>query len=208
MKKTVIVLGSARTGTSVLAGIVHRLGVDMHPIDNVRDGYPFGSFEDPKFTGLIVKIWNEKRLKPGYVTPPRLRRIIEGLMCARNASSDSWGWKCALTHRVIDSFMHHIENPYFVVIFRNMIYQAESMQRMMSVNYGQKFTYEMALKKCADDVHALANTLHRYSDVPMLFVSHEDICSDINQSAAEVADFLDIALTPKKLKAINELYKK
>ena len=54
MKKTFIVLGTARSGTSMIAGVLHKLGVNMNPID-------LGHADNPDFVGLSSRITQDIR---------------------------------------------------------------------------------------------------------------------------------------------------
>lgn len=62
MSRCVIVTGLPRTGTSIVAGIVHRLGVPMalpggfsQPAEDTKHRYPEGNFEDREFRQLVLQ---------------------------------------------------------------------------------------------------------------------------------------------------------
>lgn len=54
--KTVIVLGVARSGTSMVSGLLHFMGVNMNPANNPGPQNPKGSFEDIKFITLTTQM--------------------------------------------------------------------------------------------------------------------------------------------------------
>lgn len=100
-RKTVVVLGGYRGGTSMVAGLLRLMGVFMgFQIDR-------GNNEDLDFQGA----------------PPE--RVIE-LVEERNSMFDLWGWKYPGSIYTIDKFRDHLRNPHFIVIFRDLMASAQS----------------------------------------------------------------------------------
>ena len=101
---TVLVTGVARGGTSMVAGVVRELGIDL--------GANLGpNHEDPQFLSSRAR---------------DIRRVV----ATRNAAKSIWGWK--MPHAV--DHLHRVEgrlrNPHVVVVFRNTLAVARSrMQR-------------------------------------------------------------------------------
>lgn len=101
-RKTCVVIGSTRGGTSAVAGAVRSLGVFM--------GQSLGrNHEDPKFLGtdhdfLLEQIHN------------------------RNKHHKVWGFKAPHAIDMIDFYMEHLTNPHFIVIYRNPLAVAQSIR--------------------------------------------------------------------------------
>ena len=127
MNKTVIVLGTARSGTSLLAGILHKLGVNLDPVIEGNEDNPKGGFENPLFISLTTKI--TKDLKAGKNRELLKKQYENEIKSAIEIYRDHeiWGWKSALTHFCIDFFLPYIENPYIFAIFRNPLANAFSL---------------------------------------------------------------------------------
>jgi hypothetical protein len=100
-KKTVIVLGAPRGGTSVVAGILRCLGIYMG--ENLGHQH-----EDPIFKR---KVPEEEKIKT----------ITE-----RNKKYDIWGWKMPDTVHYIEQVISYTINPHFIAVYRNPLEIAES----------------------------------------------------------------------------------
>lgn len=92
-RRTFVVLGAPRGGTSMLAGAMQILGV---PMGSVNDQH-----EDPAFGEAIP-------------TEGKLAAIKE-----RNGCFDRWGWKLPNTIYFYRDLHEALINPVFVVIYRN-----------------------------------------------------------------------------------------
>ncbi|HVX35846.1 MAG TPA: hypothetical protein VHC71_06480 [Hyphomicrobium sp.] len=102
-KKTVMVLGVERGGTSMVAGILRGLGVNM----GERAGF---NHEDPQFLAE---------------DPDVLLRRIQ----TRNKQADVWGFKIPKQIQLMDFFESSLRNPYYVIVFRNLLAIADSWQQ-------------------------------------------------------------------------------
>ncbi|HVX35835.1 MAG TPA: hypothetical protein VHC71_06425 [Hyphomicrobium sp.] len=102
-QKTVMVLGVERGGTSMAAGILRGLGVNM----GNRVGF---NHEDPQFL---------------TDDPPVLQKRIQ----TRNKEADVWGFKIPKHVQLMDFFEKNLRNPYYVIVFRNLLAIADSWQQ-------------------------------------------------------------------------------
>ena len=94
VEKTIVVLGVERGGTSMVAGMIRALGVDL----GERAGR---NHEDPKFLTD-----NQDKL---------LSQIKE-----YNASKPVWGFKVPKASLILDFYDKHLRNPHYVLVFRNV----------------------------------------------------------------------------------------
>jgi len=132
-KPCVVILGMHRSGTSMLAHILIKLGVDMGGDKNMLQpdsGNPLGYFEDKRFLNLNKKIiglaggqWfmpvDRKALFPIF---NKYKRKIEKLIDLRYAEADEyWGWKDP--RNCLTAWMYHqflSENKVrYIIIRRN-----------------------------------------------------------------------------------------
>ncbi len=99
-KKTVMVLGVERGGTSMVAGMLRALGVNM----GERVGF---NHEDPRFLADDLAVLGQ-RIK------------------VRNKEADVWGFKVPKLVQHLDFFESNLRNPYYVIVYRNMLSVADS----------------------------------------------------------------------------------
>jgi len=92
-EKTVVVLGVERGGTSMVAGVIRALGVNL----GERAGL---NHEDPKFM---------------TDDPDQLANRIE----QRNAEHAVWGFKMPKAALNLDFYERKLRNPHYIIVFRN-----------------------------------------------------------------------------------------
>lgn len=207
VKKTVIVLGLACSGTSVIAGMLHHMGVNMNPSNNIKPGYPYGSFEDVDLQHL-TRILTLKKPKPEErLTKREIKSKIKALIEKRTEDNDIWGFKNALTYQCLEWFLPYIKNPYFVVIFRNIVDNARSLQRLFADNYGENLTFfatiEMVIKEQKILLTALKNNL---KDQAFFVTSFEGIEKDYFSTCIDLANFLNIEPKYMAFEKLSRLY--
>lgn len=94
-KRTVVVLGVERGGTSMAAGLVRAMGINM----GQRAGL---NHEDPLFlTDETERL--ENRIK------------------IRNNQEDVWGFKVPKSSLMLDFYEKHLRNPFYIVVYRNPV---------------------------------------------------------------------------------------
>jgi hypothetical protein len=199
--RTVVVLGLARSGTSVVTGILKVLGVDMGPsVDDQAN--PRGSHEDLDFAHLHREIFERAGAGTGYWNPPprqailalapQLESAIRGLLEKKSQGKSVWGWKHTRTLLTYELFLPHLVNPQFVLVFRNALATALS-----SVEHTRKFQNPLDFTQALKLVHFYHGEMMRFLDdhanVPTLLVSYEDVVADPQQEAARLASFLGLA---------------
>lgn len=129
MSKQVIVLGMHRSGTSMVAGVLHKLGVVMgHDLvlGNTTE-QPGGYYEDREFMQISEKILT--RATGGWAHPPdsesiegirRYRNKIQELIEQRNSQHQAWGWKDPRTALTLPCFLPYLSSPNLVVVRRDV----------------------------------------------------------------------------------------
>ena len=123
--KTMIVLGNARSGTSMTAGLLHFLGVNLNHKHKPNAQNPNGAFESVAFNTLTGKMHQEINAGKGK---KQIRDMFEDKIKEVIAKNESplWGWKSAATHWTLDLILPHIQNPRLVIVTRNITHNAES----------------------------------------------------------------------------------
>jgi len=144
-QKTVIVLGCPRGGTSLVAGVLSRLGVFM------GDGLGH-QYEDPRFreeTSLEEKI---------------------NAISKNNSLYSTWGWKLPNTIYYIDNIIEHIRNPVFIAIYRNPfdIFLSSTRHDDEEINMRN-------MEVPIDHYKIMNNVLKQYGDIPLATCSFEKV---------------------------------
>ncbi|ESR25308.1 hypothetical protein [Lutibaculum baratangense] len=102
-RKTFVVLGAPRGGTSMIAGSLRLAGIFM------GEGLG-GQHEDPAFKREAVE--------------DKLAAIAD-----RNRRFHTWGWKLPRTVHFFDEIKHALVNPHLIVVYRNTLAVARSSAR-------------------------------------------------------------------------------
>ncbi len=130
--KTVIILTQPRSGSSLLAGILHRLGVimgdDEEELVLQSHDNKYGSYEDQAFQKIFHRIMfgarrlimYHNRLKTDdSKTEKAVKRYEKKLVkLIREKEMEQWGWKEAVLIYTIPFFHQHLINPYYIFLRR------------------------------------------------------------------------------------------
>lgn len=161
-KKTIMVLGVERGGTSMAAGILRALGVNMGD----RAGF---NHEDPQFlVDDLEKLTN------------RIRN--------RNRQADVWGFKIPKHVHFMDFFESNLRNPYYVVVYRNLLAVADSWQQRSAGTVAD--VIDRTLK-----YYAMISDHCKKTNRPVLILNYERaVSSDAGKKEAvqALADFIGI----------------
>jgi len=215
--KTVIVLGAPRSGTSMTAGILYRMGVDFGKIRKPDAENPRGYYEDRDFLKLMLKIFRSIDASADGFHPPKQKEVllqkdrfdpqIKKLIDYRieNTKSKYWGWKATTTSFTIPLFLEYLTNPHFVVVLRDSINRAKSI-----VSYTQnkpiynKIDIIEALKIANLYYYNIYKFIYDNKELPVHFVSFENIVSSPQETSQKLAKFLSLDLNDNQLGAISK----
>jgi len=195
--KAIIVLGQERSGTSMVAGILKIVGIDMGK-DRVLTGWnPKGSFEDLEFRNLSKEIYQS--LNAHYLRPPadeqlnhleKFEERIKQLIYKREKGGgiwgreDHWGWKDPKSILLIDSFLRHITNPYFIIPVRNLtkirnsIWEVENIGHTRATNLVE--FYDKKIKE----------VIEKYPKVPKIYCEFDDLRLNPIKEAEKISKFV------------------
>lgn len=211
--KQVIVIGPARSGTSVVAGILHYLGVDMGQGPNPSRSNPKGDFEDEEFKELNRSIY--KKARPGsgcWFTPtveeiervgPVFKQEIEDLIRARQ-DKPIWGWKNPWNIMAAPLYIPLLNKPHIIFVFRDPLSIAYS-----GVEHTKKYE-QLTLKEalsCASSLNSrLVEMVIEYQEreVPVYITSFQRIIENPEREVDEIAQFLGLNVREKDLRKIRE----
>jgi len=191
--QTVLVLGVARSGTSMTAGILNTMGVNFHETGKLKkhvEQNPKGTFENINFITLTSKMHQEytagktmRQIKDAY--EERLKDTI------RIHERELWGFKSAVTHHFLGIILPLLNNPKLVIVVRSLLQNAQSWQVHMKDVFGRSVSLEEAL----DNISKSQNVLMRNSlaaKCPKIFTSYEHIRKNPWKEAKRMGQFLSI----------------
>ena len=160
-KKTLIVLGAPRGGTSMVSGLLRILGIFMgHRIE--------GNHEDRDF----IK-WKRKNEK---------EKAIE-LVDERNQENDIWGVKVPGLILWMKDLEEHFRNPMYIIIYRNTFTSAISKVEKKNVEL------PLALS-VTQNFYSLILEFVKESQNPMLFLSYENCCDNPIEFIETLSEFI------------------
>jgi len=219
MGKAVIVLGDARSGTSITSGILQAIGVDMNGNSGRKcNGNPNGAFEDRTVLHKTVA-WKQELDKGATIEQLRAKYGDWVKKWVQARKNSLWGWKSAQTHYSIDLVMPYLEQPHFVLVYRNPFHQAISLQvgndREISHSTDASLLSRERRVSAANTLHymkvistghkILESILERYPQVPFMIVAKEDIADDPCTIAESLCAFLQVPCTDITKKRVNEV---
>jgi hypothetical protein len=220
--KTVVILGMHRSGTSMVTGILSKLGVDvgkrlLYP----NAANPLGYFEDVDFFELNKQIL--RAAGGSWKAPPDIKDILaqrdEFSRPIRNLikrkESKLWGWKDPRTSLTIELYLPFLTNAHFIVCHRD----SKEVARSLAQRENWKIQRGIRLKKAYDErinsFFEKCNRLNRFD------INYENIISNSEEAIDDIIGFLGIEvdndkyektlkmiLTPKDIQKLRNKTKK
>lgn len=221
--KSVVVLGMARSGTSVAAGVLQILGVHMgthykarHDAGRIADSifaseppYPDSYFEDMDFMRLIFQLF--KTALPGSTNfrPPSGLQIaaagrtldheIRELVRRKQSAHEVWGWKLPRTALVFSLFAPHLTNPHLVIVNRN-----RNDHALAFLGWNQVVTIEESFDLIDYYRFEIEKWLTMYPDFPHIMVDLWNMRDNPVEQASRLANFLDLEMTLEKRRVVAD----
>lgn len=195
----IIVLTAPRSGSSMIGGMLHKMGVsmgdDLLPGDRIN---PKGFFEDKEFLNLHAEIlgtWSPADPQGTTRWPQSFPRLTGSMsrryreLLARREARGLWGLKDIRTMLVMDALLEHAAGELrFVVIHRHRDAIARSMGK--AFNLGVVPAYRVAdfyRQRLLVEIDRLRD---RY---PLIELVYDDAVERPEQAAARLGEFVGIA---------------
>ncbi len=170
--KTVIVVGHARSGTSMVARALHVAGIPMWLHSPMTANY-----EDKEF----VEVFED-----AIHNPPLNEARLDKLITRRNQENDSWGFKAPTAMDSLPYLLYHTRNPQIILVFRDLL--ATCLREHLAVDMDPWEAFESILSYQATMLTVLRNT-----DVPCFLVSYEKSVLKPMFFCKQLAEFLDLS---------------
>lgn len=209
-----VVLGTTRSGTSVVTGLLHRLGVVMGWELQSEDGNPrfdwpdatpmnpYGFFQDAPVENVQDSIWGDEYPPEGTRPEPDARveefkRLIR-IRCERK--HPKWGLKASRNQWMIPELLEACTDEVkFVVTSRPKILSAKSLDVWFP---------EYGLTRCNEWVRRatqqIENVLVEHSKIPRLIVGFDRLFDDKESVLSELAAFVGASLSDHARDLVDE----
>jgi len=204
MSKSVLVVGTSRSGTSIASGILKMLGVGWTCIDKKEPDNPNGCFENNKFNKLNQQIVNYKKVN-NEISIRIQNSITKFLSEIRESNDKIWGWKASPD--TLEYFLPYLKNPHLIFTFRNVLHSAHSGIAHFKIRYGTNLTIDKSLSIYNEAQNKVIKIIEDFPEIPKLYTSQEDMCKDPIKEANRMVNFLDeesISLTEEKEQEIKQ----
>ncbi|WP_237063451.1 hypothetical protein [Microbulbifer zhoushanensis] len=169
--RTIVVVGVARGGTSIVAGALAALGLPMgercHP---------------PVFEDLRLSLSFEGQSEEAF----------EDVVSAYNASHDQWGWKRPSTLSRLDFLEQELRNPHFIFVFRDLF----SIANRNAISMKQDM--KVGLRKALDDYGKIVEFLQR-TESPAMMVSSDKVVRYKREFVEQLVDFAGLEPSSQEL---------
>jgi len=210
--KQVVVIGHARSGTSMVAGILYYMGVDMGKEPNPSSSNPKGDFEDDDFRDLNREIFSKAKTGSGCWLPPTqeefdkaaplFREKIKKLIDSR-VNKKLWGWKNPWNVMAAPYFIPLLDNPHLIFVFRDPSSIARS--GVKHTKRYEKLSFEEALQSAVASDRKLTNMVEEYKgSLPIHIIKFEDVIKKPEDEVRKMAGFLGIHLTDENFSEVME----
>ena len=156
--KTVVPLCVLRSGSTVLSGVLHYLGVYMGKKRDLIKGQhvnKYGCFENQEFLTLSHKILYNAGTSAIYFDYPPETKIKQAIVknwsrvedtIKRNQREPIWGWKDPSSFHIIPYIHQLLENPYYIILERDVNQIAKSIRKItVQTNFYSSISHELGL---------------------------------------------------------------
>ena len=193
----VVILGMHRSGTSMIAGLLTRLGVHMgDKLVGACWSNPMGHFEDQEFYEL-----NERILRAAGGTwdaPPGREAILrqadtfngEIATLVGGRTPRAWGWKDPRTCLTAELFLPHLRNARFIVCHRQAASIAASLERR------NRMETEAALELTRAYEEGMDSLFTSHPGLARIDLDYRAVLDDPGAAVGQIVEFLGLEPSP------------
>ena len=199
----IIILGMHRSGTSLVAGMLHKMGVSMGSSFLSSDKFnPLGYFEDLDFLGInkgILENAGGSWKKPPTIDDmlgksKKFRNIIHETIHKKQsiAGKRKWGWKDPRNCLTCWIYAPHARDAKYIVVVRDF----NGIKQSLINAHGNTEDWNFLIKTYYDSVDSFLLS-HKNESINVIF----DKLVSKNHSRDSVADIINfVGLSEKKMK--------
>ena len=173
--RTLVVLGLSRGGTSMVAGALVHMGVDM------GDVLGRANYEDRALSEAIEQ---------------QDLNAVRQLIRERNDRSEVWGWKRPSSVHHLDVVVAEFRNPYYIVVLRDPV--AVSTRRQLTMGMDIRDSLLASIRNQGRIVRFATHT-----ESPVLLLSYEKCVQRPGLTVSTIATFAGIDPTDEAVTFIQ-----
>lgn len=201
-----VILGTTRSGTSVTAGLLHRMGVvmgwELIPENGATERYdwpdpteanPRGWYQDAPLENLQDAIFGDEYPPVGTVaTGPLVEKWKDEIRLRCNRGHAKWGFKTSRIAWLFDEFLDACTDEVKFVQTRRT---KELSARSLNVCW-PSFDLSTCQKWVGWTEQQIAVVKSRYPKIPSVLVEYDRLFDDKEKMLAELARFVGVKATP------------
>ncbi|WP_445360344.1 sulfotransferase [Microbulbifer sp. EKSA005] len=174
--RTIITVGVARGGTSIVAGALHALGLPMGD-----------KCYSPVFEDLRLSLAFERRSDEHFTE----------VVAQYNKAHSSWGWKRPSILNHLDFIESKLRNPHFIFVFRDIF----SVANRNSIS--MKTDVKCGLQEALDNYRLMVEFLQK-TNSPAMLVSSDKVVRHKEEFVERLIDFVGVEVSSlQRENAIN-----
>jgi hypothetical protein len=205
-----VVVGVPRSGTSLVAGILESLGVDMGSPPPAFKGQwprswsnPTGYIEDSSFLKLNKLLMGQSanRVSAHLLIHPsenEIREFRERLEFIISTKRGDWGWKDPWTLVTLRHYLPYLANPKLLFCYRDLSDVRRSLKE-------QARTYSNVLQLLPDLDREMRTLELETRQFPQLHLDYESLIRNPDEWIARIVRWGDLETTPELLAAARSL---
>ena len=205
LKRCIIVLGKGRGGTSLTAGILYHLGVNMG--DNMKrpnSRNKCGYFENRYTLNFNIKVLESNNIHINKLSLPPLNSLLpfkDGLRkktkkLVKKIERRLWGFKDERNLWTFPLYEEFIENPYFIVHYRD----AEAIAQ--SINFWENKSLEHG-RDISKQYYELVGEFFKKYQYPRLNIHYEDFFIEPQKQIEKICEFIDVPFRKEAIEHIK-----
>lgn len=208
-RKTILVLGTARAGTSLACGVVDCLGVQMlsaEPKPHQLRHNPKGMYELPNLMGLGLKLNNAAESHDMNQAILDFQEDMQHAVLQFVPDEGHWGIKSPTIHDGVEILLHYMPNCHVICVFRNLVEHAKSFQMFRLKNDGVKTPLTELMREIAQHNLTITQRAERFvqQGIPVTFTTYKGLKSDPWEEAQRIAEFLGITTNDEMRQKVLE----
>jgi len=209
VEKSVLVVGTARSGTSLACGVIDCLGVKMltgKPKPHQLRHNPKGMYELPNLLGFGAILNKEASHADIPKTARSLQDVFDKNLFQYVPKGKNWGIKSPTITKGMDLLLYHMPHCHIVFVFRNIVDHAKSFQMFRFKIDGILTPLSELIKEMATHNLTIANKIHELKTLgyPVEITTYEHLRSEPIVEASRIASFLDIEITDEIKEKVME----
>lgn len=201
MSKCFLVLGTPRSGTSCVAGILHHLGIPMGEKFPDADVWnPAGYFQDIEFEVIVAEelrcqfpVWREVRDKDHTSGDTRIRNLA----IKRRMAYDTWGVKSNRLVYFLDAFIEGAEDVSIITTERSLKTSIESWQARAACEK------DIAAEVIRNMSEAIKLSLALCKKEPILEINYDDLIQNPKLWVEQIAGVTNLPVTEEAIRWVN-----